>query len=290
MHTHQQLQNEQRQIALWKVALWSLVPFMVLLFFATGVYHTISTVEHNKLRSILNPKDTILRQLTDELNRYENQKTELIALLKSWQAVDAFIGDQKQKFLRYGPHQREQLDTEILLNEGEYEALQRQMVRLDINDTLLVELRKMISVYAAIGWSQARHEALSPGEELRLARQQLSDKDKEIRELMLKLMSGAKTEESRSATLTSKEALVDNKPEIVRLNREIEDLRRQAIEHDKEQKKECHKSQIEAHQQFRDKLKELLNEKRKLDSIVPEIKALIKELNQSITQMKANKV
>lgn len=286
-----QLQNEQRQIALWKVLLWSSIPFMVLLLFASGVYNAITKVERQKLLSIEASRDTVLLQLAAQTQQYENLKSDLSVLLQDWKAMDTFTGAQRSKFLRFAPHQRTQLETEIQLYEGEYDILRQEMSRTLLKDTLTVKLKRMILQYSALCWSQVKHEALSDSEDLQLLKQQVDDKDGEIRELMNQQMLSLKLGAQSGIKPSCTEPAVKEKPELTRLTREIEDLKRQAIAHDYEQRKECHNTQIQIYTEFRDKLKELLNGKRKLDSLlVPEIKDLIKEFNHNITKMRASKV
>lgn len=286
MDTHSQ--NSQRRTAIWNVALWSMVPVFTGALTLLFSYETIGKLKSNTLEKKVEQRDSVLSKILPENKLLVQKNRDILLLYSAFIKTDGFIKQQKERFLTFDSDKREQLETEIEQVDVQFELMLDDMIRLNLNDTLAINIRQQGLAHYALIWRQAKQDALSEEEQIIMLETELEAKDKEIFDLREKVLQGKVqmpvTAANSNSTIANDERFDWEKA----AQKDKEELRKQAKEYESTVKTQCWKRRIEEKKIYRSALEEILKNKKRIDSIVPEIKALIKVLNQEIEKMELN--
>lgn len=291
MDTRQQ--NDRRQRLILSFLFWSIIPAIIAILIIIAAYHAIYDQVAVQFHTRLDRREAVIATLQPEMKTLQQYRLEQLAVAAVQNRFDAFIASAKTVLHTFDPSEAEQMETEISRLNAEYENVVLESWGLTLSDSLTRICREKIIYNYTIVWRHTLQGARSDGNEIKMLKDQLTAAEDKIHELRKNELDG-KTElnklamQKNSGKPGSAGSPGDYQETIAALQRELKDLRSQAGQISKEYKKQNWDRQLKLRKQFVFKLQRILDERKKIDSVAPKIRALIREMNQEIEKMELN--
>lgn len=282
------LQNKLRRASIWKVTLLAFLPVFIGILWILSSFNMIGKSRVNKMEARVAQKDSTLRALLPEHRSLLEGNKEMGGLLDAFTKMDAFIAEQKAHFLTFGPSQRTQLMTDIERTNSDYEERIGCIRRLPLQDSLALCYRKLNLEHYALLWWQARQDVLSEEEKIKMLETEVAAKEEQIFDLRSKVLDEKKKSPGAGALTYGTGPSADTgsvtAAEIAELQQELKSTR----DYIKNLKAQSWQKRLAEKKATVDQLQQIVDNKKRLNSIVPGVRDLIRRINQDIETMEMN--